>query len=47
MNRQGAVEWAFAFGGKKDELAADVIVDPTDQGPIVVITCVVCWCCRA
>jgi hypothetical protein len=29
-----------SVGGKKDELAADIVVDPTDQGAIVVLSCV-------
>lgn len=38
MNRQGGLEWALTFGGKKDELGSDIIVDPTDQGVIFVMT---------
>lgn len=40
ITRAGALEWAFSFGGKKDELGVDVVTDPKDNGPIVVMTCV-------
>lgn len=38
INRQGALEWASTFGGKKDELGVDIVIDPKDNGPIVVIS---------
>lgn len=37
INRAGTLEWALTFGGKKDETAADIVIDPTDNGPIVLI----------
>lgn len=50
ITREGALEWALSIGGKKDELGVDIVIDPKDNGPIVVISCVaVLWrpwsCC--
>lgn len=40
MNTRGTLEWGLKFGGTKDELARDIVVDPTDQGVVVAMTCV-------
>lgn len=40
ITRAGALEWALSIGGKKDELGVDIIIDPKDNGAIVVISCV-------